>query len=98
MTNNEFNVLYERVLHQDEHYQVRLTISEFRGTEYFNIRRYYLDFFEEWRPSSEGISMEMSIENMQEIFTGLVEILSLAESKSILEEYFSHIIDYVYQT
>jgi hypothetical protein len=42
--------------------------------------------------------MPLDIENAQELFTGLVEILSLAESKSILEEEFKEILDQIYLT
>lgn len=90
---------YERVIHYDEakEVQVRLVVSEFRGIEYLHLRKYYLDFTEEWKPSNEGISMALSFENSKELFAGLVEILSLAESKGILEEYFSDILDDMYQ-
>jgi len=90
---------YERVIHYDteKQIQVRLVVSEFRGTEYLHLRKYYLDFTEEWKPSNEGVSMPLSFENSKELFSGLVEILSLAESKNILEEYFSDILDDMYQ-
>ena len=90
---------YERVIHYDteKQIQVRLVVSEFRGTEYLHLRKYYLDFTEEWKPSNEGVFMPLSFENSKELFSGLVEILSLAESKNILEEYFSDILDDMYQ-
>lgn len=91
--------MYERVVHYDteKQIQVRLVVSEFRGTEYLHLRKYYLDFTEEWKPSNEGVAMPLSFENSKELFAGLVEILSLAESKGILEEYFSDILDDMYQ-
>ena len=91
--------MYERVIHYDteKEIQVRLVISEFRGTEYLHLRKYYLDFTEEWKPSNEGVAMPLSFENSKELFAGLVEILSLAESKGILKEYFSDILDDMYQ-
>lgn len=91
--------MYERVIHYDteKEVQVRLVVSEFRGTEYLHLRKYYLDFTEEWKPSNEGVSMPLSFENSKELFAGLVEILSLAESKGILKEYFSDILDDMYQ-
>ena len=42
--------------------------------------------------------MPVDLENVQELFTGLVEILSLAESKSILESEFKEILDEIYLT
>lgn len=90
---------YERIIefNEEKQYQIRLCINEFRGIEYIHLRRYYLDFFEEWKPSSEGISMPLSLENTRELFEGLVEILSLAESKSILEDHFSDTLNLLYQ-
>lgn len=92
--------LYERIIHEEseKQYQVRLTINEFRGIEYLHIRRYYMDFFGEWKPSNEGIAIELGIENSKELFQGLVEILSLAEAKHILEEHFSETLKYLYQS
>ena len=88
---------YERVINEKDTEQLRLVINTFRGVEYLSLRKYYLDFDEEWLPSKEGVSMPIDIENVQELFTGLVEILSLAESKSILEEEFKEILDQIYQ-
>jgi TPP-dependent indolepyruvate ferredoxin oxidoreductase alpha subunit len=88
---------YERVITEGDTEQLRLVINTFRGVEYLSLRKYYLDFDEEWLPSKEGVSMPIDIENVQELFTGLVEILSLAESKSILEEEFKEILDQIYQ-
>ena len=36
-------------------------------------------------------------DNSRELFAGLVEIISLAESKDILEEYFKDFIDEIYK-
>lgn len=91
--------VYERVIHYDEakHIQVRLTISSFRGVEYLGIRKYYLDFEEEWKPSNEGISIPLDLSNSKELFIGLTEILSLAESKQIIIDNFKDIIDIIYK-
>jgi hypothetical protein len=90
--------VYERIVHYDteKEIQVRLTVSSFRGIEYLHIRKYYLDFEEEWKPSNEGIAMPLDFNNSRELFSGLVEILSLAESKEIIEEHFSDLIQEVY--
>lgn len=90
--------IYERVINETETEQIRLVINTFRGVEYISLRKYYLDFDEEWLPSKEGITMPIDLENVQELFTGLVEILSLAESKSILESEFKEILDEIYLT
>lgn len=90
--------IYERIIHYDEskEIQVRLTINTFRGIEYLHLRKYYLDFTEEWKPSPEGIAMPLDFNNSRELFAGLVEILSLAESKGILEEQFKDLLDNLY--
>jgi len=91
--------VYERVIHEDGErgHQVRLTISTFRGVEYLSIRKYYLDFEEEWKPSTEGISIPIDFNNSRELFIGLVEILSLAETKEIIEEHFKDLIENIYK-
>ena len=90
--------VYERIVHYDteKEVQIRLTINSFRGVEYLHLRKYYLDFTEEWKPSNEGIAMPLDFNNSRELFSGLVEILSLAESKDIIEEHFSDMIKDVY--
>lgn len=90
--------MYQRVIHEDtvRHTQIRLAVSTFRGVEYLSVRRYYQDFDEEWKPSPEGISFPISLDNSRELFIGLTEILSLAESKEIIEEHFKDIISDLY--
>lgn len=95
---HEVPAMYEKVINQKETEQVRLVINTFRGVEYLSLRKYYLDFDEEWLPSKEGITMPLDIDNSRELFVGLVEILSLAESKSILESEFKDILDEIYLT
>jgi len=91
--------LYERVIHYDQvkEVQVRLTVSTFRGIEYLSIRKYYMDFEEEWKPSKEGVTMPIDFSNSKELFIGLTEILSLAESKQVLEEHFSDLLTDIYK-
>jgi hypothetical protein len=90
---------YSRVIHYDEvkEQQVRLTINTFKGIEYIHLRKYYMDFDEEWRPTPEGIAMPLDLSNSKELFIGLLEILSLAESKEMIEEHFSDIIKDLYK-
>ena len=70
--------------------------TAFRGIEYLHVRKYYMDFDEEWKPSSEGIAMPLDFDNSRNLFVGLVEILSLAESKEIIEEHFGELIKDLY--
>ena len=41
---------YEHIVHYDEEKQVqiRVTVNTFRETEYLHVRKYYMDFDEEW--------------------------------------------------
>jgi|SRR5210317_922680 len=90
--------IYEKVVHYDttKEIQVRLTVNCFRGVEYLHLRKYYLDFDEDWKPSPEGIAMPLDFNNSRELFSGLLEILSLAESKELIEEHFQDLIEGVY--
>ena len=47
-----------------------------------HVRKYFLDFDEEWRAGREGVAMPLDLSNSRELFAGLIEILSLAESKA----------------
>ena len=89
---------FEKVVHVDEekNIQVRLSVNTFRDIEYLHLRKYYLDFDEEWKPSKEGVAMELDFDNSRALFAGLVEILSLAEAKDILETYFKDYLDEIY--
>src|SRR5210317_1746156 len=88
--------IYEKVIQETEHEQIRLVINTFRDTEYISLRKYYLDFDEEWKPSNQGITIPIDMENTRNLFQGLVEILSLAESKAIIEENFRDLLDEIY--
>ncbi|MDA8928907.1 PC4/YdbC family ssDNA-binding protein [Gammaproteobacteria bacterium] len=88
--------IYEKMIQETEHEQVKLVINTFRGVEYISIRKYYLDFDEEFKPSNQGITIPIDMENTRNLFQGLVEILSLAESKAIIEENFKDLLDEIY--
>ena len=55
-----------------------------------------MDFEEEWKPTRQGITMALNLSNSKHLFEGLVEILSLAESKAILEDNFKDLLDEIY--
>ena len=80
----------------DREEQIRLVVNTFRDIEYLSIRKYYLDLDEEWKPTPIGISIPLTIENSREIFIGLTEILSLAESKEVIEKHFKDLINDIY--
>ena len=91
--------LYEHIIHYDEEkqVQVRVSVNTFKGVEYLHLRKYYMDFEEEWKPTPEGIAMPVDFNNARELFRALVEILSLAESKEIIEENFQDLIHDMYK-
>lgn len=95
----ESSEIYNKIIFQDyeKHIQVRLSINEFRGIEYLHLRKYYQDFDEQWKPSTEGVAMPLDIDNAKLLFEGTAEIISLAESKEIIEEYFGELIGNIYQ-
>ena len=90
--------IYEKIISETKEgtEQIRLTINEFRGVEYLHLRKYYLDFEGEFKPSKDGLAMSLDFENSKALFEGLVEILSLAEAKGILETHFKDILDKIY--
>jgi len=88
--------IYSRIITSDGFKQVRLYINEFREQEYLHIREYYLDFDEEWKPTPKGISIPLEIETSKELFIAISEIISLAESKKVLEEVFGDTIKSIY--
>lgn len=89
--------IYSRIIHSTEEFQVRLTINRFRGVEYLHLRKYFLDFSEEWMPSKDGVAMPLELENSKELFIGLIEILSLAESKDVILSNFKELLQDIYQ-
>jgi len=88
---------YVKILEEGDLEQTRLVVSEFRGKEYLHIRKYYLDFSGEWLPTNKGVSMELSIPLVQNLFGGIIGMLAKAESKSILEEHFPELLEQVYK-
>lgn len=89
--------IYSRIIHETDDFQVRLTINSFRGIEYLHLRKYYMDFSEEWMPTKDGVAMPLDFNNSKELFIGLVEILSLAESKDVIISNFKELLQDIYQ-
>lgn len=85
--------LYSKILSSEEYEQVRITLSEFKGTEYIHIRQYYLDFDENWVPTNKGISFPYSIGIAQELFQALTEMLAQEETVEILRTTFAEVIN-----
>ena len=87
--------IYEKVIQETETEQVRLVINTFRDIEYLSVRKYYLDFDEEWKPSKDGITMPIDFNNTRNLLAGMLEIVSLAESKDIIEQEFKAVLDQI---
>ena len=90
--------IYEKVIQETETEQVRLVINTFRDVEYLSVRKYYLDFEEEWKPSKDGITMPIDFNNTRNLLAGMLEIVSRAESKDIIEQEFKAVLDQIYLT
>ena len=90
--------IYQKIISEKESgdEQVRLTINEFKGVEYIHLRKYYLDFDGDFKPTKDGVAMPLTFENSRRLFEGLVEVISLAEAKEILETHFKDILDEIY--
>jgi len=88
-------ILYEKVIYNNEakFYELRLTVSEFRGIQYVNVRKYFLSYEGEYIPSKEGISMEASMSNVHSLLEGLIELCSKEEAKDLINKYFKERLD-----
>lgn len=84
---------YERLIYQDDVkcYQLRLTVSEFREKYYLNLRKYFLSYSGEWIPSKDGVSMELTLNNIYSLMEGFLEVLSKAEGEEIITKYYNSI-------
>lgn len=83
-------IMYEKLIYEnaDKFYQLRLTVSNFRGKQYVNIRKYFQSYEGDFIPSKEGISMEASISNVHSLLEGLIELCSKEESRHLMDKYF----------
>ena len=89
MDEAEGKIEYSKIITEnlDKGMQVRLAINEFRGVNYFQFRKYFNSYEGEWLPSKEGVSIEMTIDNITSILEGITEICSEAEAKEIFTRY-----------
>lgn len=80
--------LYSKVIYEDDKkdLQWRLTVSEFRGTQYLHIRKYFLTFEGDYAPTQDGASFPLTIDSTYRLFTGLYELLSTAEGKELRDK------------
>lgn len=78
-------VVYSRTLKENmvDFSQWRLTVTEFRGEHYLNIREYFLDFESEWQPTRKGVSLPLELTFTRELLAGLKELVSEGEQQEV---------------
>lgn len=81
------------IIKEEDYSQVRLTVNEFRGKEYLHLREYYIDFDEEWHPTPKGLAIELDVDSVRKLFSSVCDIMSQAESKEVIKEYFGDLIN-----
>lgn len=64
---------------EDGFEQIRVTVNEFRDIQYLHIRKYYMDFDEEWLPTPQGIAIPVTLTNISSLFRALTKILADSE-------------------
>ena len=91
--------IYYKTIWSDEQNlnQIRVTVNDFKGVEYLHIRKYFLSFDGDWCPSNVGVSMPIDFNNIRELFVAVSEVISLAESREVIKEYFGDIINNIYK-
>lgn len=79
---------YKKLIHEEEDkgFQIWLTVTTFRGTQYFHIRRYYRDYEGEYVPSKEGVAFPVNIVSLTNLLASLIELSSFEESKELIKE------------
>ena len=90
--------VYEKIIleQEDKEIQYRLVVSNFNDVEYVHIRKYYLDFEGEYKPTKEGVCIPFELNSLSNLFEGLVELLSISESKNIIQEHFKDLLKDLY--
>lgn len=88
--------MYDRIIYQTDDCQWKVTVNVFNGVEYLHIRKYYLDFDENWCHGKDGVVMPLDLDNIKQLFIACLEILSLGESKQAIKEHFSELLEDLY--
>jgi hypothetical protein len=87
------NILYEKLIEEnmDKGYQIKLVVNEFREVIYIQLRKYFLSYEGDWIPSREGVSIPASIQNIQAMLDGLLDICANNEAEEIVTRYIDYI-------
>ena len=80
--------MYSKIIHvhEDKGYDIRMTVSEFRGVWYVNLRKYYLTYEGEYVPSNEGVAFPAEFGNVLNLVRGSLDIISKEEAKRELAQ------------
>ena len=87
------NIHYNKLIEEnmEKGFQVRLVVNEFRETIYIQLRKYFLTYEGNWQASREGVSIPASIENIQGLLDGILDICAKAEGEEIITQYYNKI-------
>lgn len=78
----ESTILFSRVLKEDinSFTQWQLTVSEFRGEQYLNLREYFLSFEGTWEPTKKGVTVQLELSFTSKLLKALEDLLKEAEN------------------
>ncbi len=82
---SDSEILFTHTLKEnlDDFSQWRLTVTDFRGEQYLNIREYFLDFDSEWQPTKKGISLLLEMTFTANLLEGLKRLVSEGEQSEV---------------
>lgn len=75
------------VLLEKDGVQFRLSVTEFRESNYLSIREWYMSFEEEWMPTRNGMTLPYDVDSVYKLFNALTGLLSKAEVLEVMERY-----------
>lgn len=81
---------FSRIIYQDDvkNLQLRVVLGEFKEIEYLHIRKYFQSYEGEWMPSTEGVSMPITIDNVIRLTDALLELCSNSEGDDLLHKHY----------
>ena len=83
-------VEYEKLIYEDmnKFLQLKVVVSEFREIDYLHIRKYFLSYENEWVPSTEGVSMPITIDHIIRLTDAMLDLCATAEGTDLLKKHF----------
>lgn len=91
MDDSDREYIVEKIIYtnEEQYYQYRLTVGEFRDVVYINIRKYFMDFEGNYVPSREGATFPLTLQSLTNLLEGLMEIATKADRDEALNKYFT---------